>query len=130
MIPSRIHYQHLYQLRKEIYHNLIGAYERANWEVHFECPSSTGDPHEQFGRCPGASLLHFFPSENRNDYLWILNAQEQFLNVQEQTLRLKNTSWIFKAKVEIQGPFLEFPRVAQNKHKELGVLGFRSIFSL
>ena len=79
MIPSRIHYQNLYQLKKEIYQNSIGANRLASWEVHSKCSSSAGDPHEQFGRCPGASLLHFFPSENGNGYLWILKNQEQFL---------------------------------------------------
>ena len=65
-----------------------------------------------------AQVLASFTSsqvKNGNSYLWILNVQEQFLNVQEQTMRLKNTSWIFKTKVEIQGPFLEFPRVAQKQ---------------
>ena len=44
------------------------------WEVHSECSSSTGDPHEQFGRCPGASLLHFFPSECGNFFygFWMI----------------------------------------------------------
>ena len=67
-------------VKKEIYQISIGAFKFASWEVHSKCASSAGDPHEKFGRCPGASLLHFLPSETGT------NIYESWT--------IKNCSWI------------------------------------
>ena len=86
------------------------------------CPSSAGDPHEQFGRYPGASLLFFFPREYGIQST-ILGSSRTLLEISKKVAHnFKNSSWKTNTKNQEMNTFTIRP--------SLNLLGFLVEFSL
>ena len=94
--------------RKDVYLNQMVSLKNRNSKKSTDsCPSSAGDPHEQFGRYSGASLQSLF-QEIMGPNLQILILQERFLKYSRTKVAHQNSRDKHPSKNQFLGVSLSF----------------------